>query len=78
MQRSLIPFLFLGLCLPTWPIDKPQLTKPHPNQLPTAALELIQGVGPVMAKRLQQHKDWHLQDGIGPKTYEKLSRLLSH
>ena len=78
MQRSLVPFIFLGLGLPSWPIQKPERIKPHPQDLPTTALELIQGVGPVMAKRLQQDVNWHQQHGVGPKTYEKLSKVLSH
>jgi predicted flap endonuclease-1-like 5' DNA nuclease len=78
MQRSLIPFIFLGLGLPTWPIHKPERIKLHPQELPVAALELIQGIGPVMAKQLVQHKNWHQQKGIGPKTYKKLSKVLSH
>lgn len=78
MQRSLIPFIFLGLGLPDWPVHQPKRIKPHPQELPEAALQLISGVGPVMAKRLQEKTTWHDQAGIGPKTYEKLSKVLSH
>jgi hypothetical protein len=77
MRMSLTPLFLLIFVLPLWPTKAPKLIKPKPNELPESALQLIQGVGPVLAKQLHQSGDWQNQPGIGPKTRLKLLKYLS-
>jgi len=77
MRISLTPLCLLIFALPLWPTKAPKLVKPKPNDLPESALQLIQGVGPALAKQLRQSEDWQNQPGIGPKTRLKLLKYLS-
>lgn len=77
MKVSLIPLCLLFLALPKWPEPHKSISKPSLKELPSKALELISGIGPVQSAKLKETDNWAQSDHIGPKTRLKLLELLN-